>query len=83
MRNKKLGDEVSDGSWQAPNWTPDGKNLIYNADGLLYNFDLQLRTSSILSTGFANRNNNDHVLSFDGRQIGISHHSRQENSFYQ
>ena len=28
------------GSWQAPNWTPDGKTLIYNASGKLYNFDL-------------------------------------------
>lgn len=69
----------SDGSWQAPNWTPDGKNLIYNAGGLLYNFDLESGTSSILNTGFANRNNNDHVLSFDGSQIGISHHSTEDN----
>ncbi len=26
------------GSWQAPNWSPDGNSLIYNADGLLYKF---------------------------------------------
>src|SRR5439155_688133 len=28
-----------------------------------------------VNTGFATRNNNDHVLSFDGRTLGISHHS--------
>jgi Tol biopolymer transport system component len=28
-----------------------------------------------LNTAFASRNNNDHVLSFDGTQLAISHHS--------
>jgi TolB protein len=60
------------GSMQAPNWTPDGKTLIYNARGKLYNFDLSTRTTSILNTDFANKNNNDHILTFDGQQIGIS-----------
>jgi len=60
------------GSWQAPNWTPDGKKLIYNADGKLYNFMLSTKVSSVLNTDFATNNNNDHVLTFDGKQIGIS-----------
>jgi hypothetical protein len=60
-------------SLQAPNWTPDAKTLIYNSGGQLYNFDLATRTSSVLNTGFADKNNNDHVLTFDGKQIGISH----------
>ena len=63
------------GSIQAPNWTPDGKTLIYNSEGLLYNFDLDTKEVSILNTDFANKNNNDHVLTFDGKQIGISHHA--------
>lgn len=66
------------GSWQAPNWTHDGKTLIYNADGLLYNFDLETGTSSVLPTGFANRNNNDHVISFDGTRLAISHHTEED-----
>jgi TolB protein len=65
----------SEGSWQAPNWTPDGKTLIYNANGKLYTFDLATRRSREIDTGFAQRNNNDHVLSFDGTQLGISHHA--------
>jgi TolB protein len=67
----------SDGSWQAPNWTPDGKTLIYNADGLLYTFDIATRVSKVLNTGFAIHNNNDHVLTFDGTEIGMSHHAAE------
>lgn len=61
-------------SLQAPNWMPDGHTLIYNSEGLLYTFDLRTKTAEVLDTGFADENNNDHVLSFDGTQLGISHH---------
>ncbi len=64
-------------SLQAPNWTPDGKTLIYNSLGKLFNFDLATREASVLNTDFAAKNNNDHVLSFDGKQIGISHHPEE------
>lgn len=60
---------------QAPNWTPDGRALIYNRNGLLYRFDLASAAISAIDTGFADRNNNDHALSFDGRSLAISHHS--------
>jgi TolB protein len=66
------------GSWQAPNWTPDGNKLIYNADGLLHNFDLATGYSSVLDTDFADRNNNDHVISFDGKYMAISHHAKED-----
>lgn len=62
-------------SIQAPNWMPDGKSLIYNSAGRLIRFDLASKHSTPIDTGSAKANNNDHVLSFDGRQIGISHHS--------
>jgi Tol biopolymer transport system component len=62
----------SEGSWQAPNWTPDGKTLIYNSSGSLFNFDLNTRQSSLLNTDNVSKNNNDHVLTFDGKQLGIS-----------
>lgn len=65
-------------SLQAPNWTRDGKTLIYNSKGLLYNFDLETNTPSVLNTGFANDNNNDHVLSWDGKSISISHHNADD-----
>ncbi|HJW17557.1 MAG TPA: SMP-30/gluconolactonase/LRE family protein [Flavisolibacter sp.] len=65
------------GSIQAPNWTPDGKALIYNESGKLYRFDLANRSATILNTDFANKNNNDHVLTFDGKQIGISNQGQE------
>src|SRR5690606_13247364 len=64
----------SDQSIQAPNWTPDGRALIYNSNGLLYRFDLESGESTVIDTDFATRNNNDHVISFDGTMLGISHH---------
>jgi len=67
------------GSFQAPNWTPDGKALIYAQEGRLYRFELSTRSATAINTGFANRNNNDHVLSFDGRMLGISHHAVEDS----
>jgi TolB protein len=66
-------------SFQAPNWTPDGKALIYAQEGLLYRFDLSARSAAPINTGFATRNNNDHVLSFDGRMMAISHHAVEDS----
>lgn len=64
--------------FEAPNWTPDGTALIYNQAGRLYRFDLAQHTPQVLDTGFATHNNNDHVLSFDGTRLGISHHSEED-----
>lgn len=63
---------------QAPNWTPDGQTLIFNNNGRLYNFDLPTRVVTELNTDFATRNNNDHVLSFDGTMLAISHHAEDD-----
>ena len=66
---------------EAPNWTTDGKALIYNRSGRapgwggLYRFNLATRQSTLIDTGTANRNNNDHVLSFDGKMLAISDQS--------
>src|SRR5690606_37977460 len=62
-------------SLQAPNWTHDGKTLIYNSKGLMFNFDLATNVPGILNTGFADNNNNDHVLSWSGKELAISHHA--------
>jgi TolB protein len=59
-------------SLQAPNWNLDGKSLIYNSDGLIYNFNLAKRTPTVLNTGEVKNNNNDHVISFDGKMLGLS-----------
>jgi hypothetical protein len=67
------------GSFQAPNWTADGKALIYNQEGRLYRFDLASRSAEVINTDFAIRNNNDHVLSFDGRMLAISNHAPEDS----
>jgi Tol biopolymer transport system component len=65
-------------SLQAPNWTKDGKYLIYNSEGLLYKYQLDNDRITKLNTGFAKDNNNDHVLSFDGKMLAISNHSGEK-----
>ena len=59
-------------SLQAPNWMKDGKHLLYNSEGLIYKFDLAANKPAVLNTGTVNKNNNDHVLSFDGKMLGLS-----------
>jgi TolB protein len=59
-------------SLQAPNWMKDGKSLIYNGDGSLYKFNIATSTPKALNTDPAKNNNNDHVISFDGKMLTIS-----------
>src|SRR6266536_1534614 len=67
-------------SLQAPNWTKDGKALIYNRNGRLYRFDLASGTPTEINTAFATSNNNDHVLSFNGKLLAISNHIKEEQN---
>lgn len=74
----------SEQPFEAPNWTRDGKALIFNTSGRdvawrgrLHRFDLATKQSTVIDTGTNNRNNNDHVLSFDGTMLGISDQSIQ------
>lgn len=62
------------GTFEAPNWMPDGKKLLFNQGGLLYKIPIEGGAIEKLNTDFANRNNNDHVISFDGKMLAISHH---------
>jgi TolB protein len=60
-------------SIQAPNWTPDGKSLIYNDyKGIIYNYDLASNKPTEINTGTVTKNNNDHVISFDGKMLALS-----------
>ncbi len=65
---------------EAPNWTPDGKFLVYNSNGLLYKIPVSGGEPVLIPTGSCNRLNNDHLLSFDGKQIAISDGSRNGQS---
>lgn len=64
---------------EAPNWTQDGKWLIYNSKGKLYRISPESPSEpQVLNTDFATQCNNDHVLSFDGKQIAISHGTKED-----
>ena len=64
---------------EAPNWTMDGKWLIFNSRGRLYKISPDNPTEPILiNTEFAGACNNDHVLSFDGKSIAISHGTKED-----
>ncbi len=65
--------------FEAPNWLLDGRTLLLNISGpgpnkgQLKTYDLITGQTAPFDTGFATSNNNDHVLSFDGTQLAISH----------
>ena len=64
---------------EAPNWTMDGKWLIFNSRGRLYKISPDNPQEPILiNTEFAGACNNDHVLSFDGKSIAISHGTKED-----
>jgi len=64
--------------FEAPNWTLDGQHLIFNSHGKLYRIPVSGGEPEVIPTGFANRCNNDHVLSPDGNHIAISHNTQDD-----
>lgn len=62
------------GRFEAPNWMPDGKRLLFNQGGSIYTIPIEGGAPEKLNTGAIVRNNNDHVISFDGKWLGISSH---------
>ncbi len=63
---------TSNSHLEAPNWSPDGKTLIYNSEGLLYSIPLEGGSPMLIPTGFAKKINNDHGISPDGTMLVIS-----------
>ena len=58
---------------EAPNWTADGKWLVYNGDGRLFKISPDGREGPIrINTAPIENINNDHCLSPDGKTIYIS-----------
>lgn len=57
---------------EAPNWSREGKYLIYNSNGKLYKFNFKDSKILKINTGIAQSNNNDHGISFDGKIMAIS-----------
>ncbi|MBZ2195374.1 TolB family protein [Occultella gossypii] len=58
--------------FEAPNWTPDGKHLLVNGDGLLYRIPVEGGDLVEVPLGGVPAINNDHVLSPDGETVYVS-----------
>ena len=65
---------------EAPNWTQDGKFLVYNSQGRMFTYELATGEIKEINTGFAIDCNNDHVLSPDNIQLAISHFTNEDAS---
>jgi TolB protein len=63
--------------FEAPNWMPDGKNLLFNRNGRIEKIPVAGGTAQVIDTGFATRCNNDHGISPDGTQLVISDQSQE------
>ena len=59
--------------FEAPNWSLDGKYLIFNKNGSLYKLPLKSSTPQLIDTDFADRCNNDHGISPQGDKLVLSH----------
>jgi dipeptidyl aminopeptidase/acylaminoacyl peptidase len=70
---------VAGDRFEAPNWMPDGKNLLFNRNGRIEKIPVTGGTPQIIDTGFAVRCNNDHGISPDGTQLVISDQSQGEH----
>ena len=64
----------SKGRFEAPNWMPDGKSLLFNENGSLYTISVEGGTPEKLNSGAIDNCNNDHGISFDGKLIAFSSH---------
>jgi len=62
--------------FEAPNWSRDGKALLFNQDGRILVLPLDERRPRLLDTGSATRCNNDHGLSPDGTWLAVSDQSQ-------
>ncbi len=68
------------GRIEAPNWSPDGNYFLFNSKGRMHRIGRTGNDLQTLETGFANRCNNDHGISPDGKLLAISHHAEGNRS---
>ena len=64
---------------EAPNWTSDGDTIIYNSSGRVYKLYLPTKKVSLFNTGFEVKNNNDHIVSYKNKVLGITHMEKAIN----
>ena len=62
---------------EAPNWSRDGRFLLFNQEGRIYRLPLDAMKPRVLNTGSVKANNNDHGISFDGKRLALSSTTEQ------
>jgi Tol biopolymer transport system component len=67
---------------EAPNWTVDGKALVYNSNGNIYRIEIAAPGNDTQIPTGETRSNNDHMLSFDGKGLAISASSAELRGSY-
>src|SRR5579863_2787998 len=60
------------GRMEAPNWSRDGKTLIFNRDGHMWMIPAEGGTATTINTGAATNCTGSHGLSPDGKWLAIS-----------
>jgi hypothetical protein len=60
------------GRMEAPNWSRDGKTLIFNRDGHLWTIPAEGGDATMINTGTATNCTGSHGLSPDGKWLAIS-----------
>jgi len=60
------------GKMEAPNWSRDGKTLIFNRDGQIWTIPAEGGEAKMLNVGSATRCTGSHGLSPDGKWLAIS-----------
>ena len=68
--------------FEAPNFSNDGKHLLFNSEGKLYTIPISGGKPVQLNTDFADRCNNDHGFSPDGKMLAISHYHEGKSLIY-
>jgi TolB protein len=63
--------------FEAPNWARDGSYLLFNRKGHLEKISPDGGAVTPIDTGFADRCNNDHGISPDGKWLAISDQSQE------
>jgi Tol biopolymer transport system component len=66
--------------FEAPNWSPDGKTLVFNSHGRLYSIPADGGPPTLIESGPADRCNNDHGFSPDGKWLALSHNTPDKGS---
>ena len=66
------------GRMEAPNWSRDGKTLIFNRDGHVWTIPAEGGTATMLNTGAVTNCTGSHGLSPDGKWLAISCSMREK-----